>query len=454
MEHFDVVVVGAGTAGAATAQVLAESGWSVALVDSRAFGEAGAHWMNGVPPRLFDRAGLPRPEGDELGLKEPEVKLLLGDGRVGLEVRDNPIWVLDMRALVQRLQRDAQAAGVVPFERSKVVALTCEQGRPRQLVLQSGRRRAQMKAHLFVDATGMGAHVGRQVPELARHIPALPHRDVCVASQVVAEVADEQAARNYVRRLGVTPGTHVSWLGIEGGYSALTLAVHSDLSTVELLAGTTAEPGALGGTGLIDRFRAENPWVGETRFGGVGSIPIRRPYDRMAAPGIVLVGNAASQVFPVHGSGVGAGLVAGRILAEALDGHDDPGSDAATWAYQARFQRELGRVFGPYDALRRLSLELSPEESDQLLSTGLIDAATFRAGLNQDLPTLSLASLKENVRGLVSAPSLSLKAAPWIARLAAAHVLYRAYPQRPNMSALKRWSRSLAAVFGDPPDVR
>jgi flavin-dependent dehydrogenase len=46
---FDAVVVGAGTAGSAFALFLALAGLRVALVESRPLGEAGAHWVNGVP---------------------------------------------------------------------------------------------------------------------------------------------------------------------------------------------------------------------------------------------------------------------------------------------------------------------------------------------------------------------------------------------------------------------
>ncbi|HTN99403.1 MAG TPA: FAD-dependent oxidoreductase, partial [Microthrixaceae bacterium] len=55
---FDVVVVGAGTAGANVAYQLADRGLSVALVERRPLASAGAQWHNGVLDWQFERAGL------------------------------------------------------------------------------------------------------------------------------------------------------------------------------------------------------------------------------------------------------------------------------------------------------------------------------------------------------------------------------------------------------------
>ena len=71
---------------------------------------------------------------------------------------------------------------------------------------------------------------------------------------------------------------------------------------------------------MLDGARADEPWLGESISGGSGVIPLRRPYARFTAPGLALVGDAACQVFPAHGSGIGMGLIAGRMLADAVAG--------------------------------------------------------------------------------------------------------------------------------------
>ena len=57
----DVVVVGAGTAGAAAAAFCAERGLKTICVERAPLDRAGAAWVNGVPAWAFSRAGLAQP---------------------------------------------------------------------------------------------------------------------------------------------------------------------------------------------------------------------------------------------------------------------------------------------------------------------------------------------------------------------------------------------------------
>ena len=59
----DILVVGAGSAGANAALQLAKKGHSVRLIDRRARGKNGAQWVNSIPPWCFDKAGLDQPVG-------------------------------------------------------------------------------------------------------------------------------------------------------------------------------------------------------------------------------------------------------------------------------------------------------------------------------------------------------------------------------------------------------
>ena len=57
----DVLIVGAGTAGAAAALFCARRGLSVVCLDRRPLDEAGARWVNGVPRWVFGAVGLAPP---------------------------------------------------------------------------------------------------------------------------------------------------------------------------------------------------------------------------------------------------------------------------------------------------------------------------------------------------------------------------------------------------------
>ncbi len=456
--RFDAVVVGAGSAGAAAALHLARAGLRTALLDARPLGVAGARWVNGVPLAHFDRAGIERPQAPEArGGARP--LLLAADGRHRIPHPPAPIVKVDMRALVARLQRLALEAGVVPFAQTHLRALELEGGRPVRLLaerLETGAppRRLRLDARLFVDASGLTAAVRTRVPALDRDTPAPDPTDLCVAAQEVREVTDRAGAEAFLERAGAQSRDDVTYLSVAGGYS--TLMVHLDLAegVVEILAGTLVADRGPTGQELIRRFRADNPWVGGRQFGGQGRIPIRRPYDRLAAPGVALVGDAACQVFPAHGSGVGVGMVAARILAEAVSAHDDPGSLAATWSYQARAMRELGGLLTSYDVFRRLSQSLSGPEVGRLMATGLMSQTNTRAGLEQRVHRPTPGEGLRLLAGAVRAPGLAARLAPSIARMQAVHAFYGRYPDRPSERHLRQWARRAARLHGGRPDVQ
>lgn len=457
-ERFDVVVVGAGTAGAAAARQFARRGARVALVDARRLDEAGARWVNGVPPWMFDEAGVAWPEPPELRGAGGPFTLLGAGGARALSITPAPVWSVDMRHLVQRLQSDARGAGAVLIDRARVGRLDLDGGRPIALEVAPAEGPARtLRADLFVDASGMGGVLRRQVPVLARDCRPPGRAHICSAAQAVCGVRDVGASDAFLARHQAQPGEILCRPGVSGGYSIgnVCVEVHPDGSrSADLLTGAIATEAYRSGPAILSDLRAEHPWIGEKRFGGAGAIPLRRPYDRLAAPGIALLGNAACQVFSAHGSGIGIGMVAARMLANAATIHPDPGGVGAMWAYQAGFHRRWGGLLGAYDLFRRFTQSLEGEAIGTLLTAGLVTEAGYRAGLDQRLPPLNPVELAATLRGVAAAPRLARRVMPTIARMGPAVALYARYPERPSERGLGAWSRAAARLFGDPVDVR
>jgi flavin-dependent dehydrogenase len=457
-ERFDVVIVGAGTAGAAAARQFARRGARVALVDGRRLDEAGARWVNGVPPWMFDEAGVDRPETPELRGAGGPFTLLGTGGTRALSITPAPVWGVDMRLLVQRLQSDARGAGAMLIDQARVGRLHLASGRPIELEVTPGAGpRRTLRADLFVDASGMGGVLRRQVPVLARDCRAPGRVHICSAAQAVCGIRDVRASDAFLERHQAKPGEILCRPGVSGGYSIgnVCVDVHPDGSrSVDLLTGAIATEAYRSGPAILADLRARHAWIGEKRFGGAGAIPLRRPYDRLAAPGIALLGNAACQVFSAHGSGIGIGMVAARMLANAATLYPDPGGPRAMWSYQAGFHRRWGGLLGAYDLFRRFTQSLEGEAVGALLAAGLVTEAGYRAGLDQRLPPLNPAELAATLRGVATAPRLASRVLPTLTRMAPAVALYGRYPERPSERALGVWSRAAARLFGDPVDVR
>jgi flavin-dependent dehydrogenase len=205
---------------------------------------------------------------------------------------------------------------------------------------------------------------------------------------------------------------------------------------------------------MIDDFVAREPWVGEIMFGGAGALPLRRPYARLVAPGLALLGDAGCQMFPAHGSGIAIGMIAARMLADEV--LEVPamrsGDEEVLWRYAARFHRTHGANLVAYDLVRRMSQALSREEGDALFEAGLATDATTRATLAQELPVFDARELLETAKAATRAPLLAAKIGAVLARFPLVMAHAKTYPSEPSLRTLAAWERAAAALVGDVPD--
>ncbi len=442
-ETRDVVVVGAGTAGAAAALALARRKLDVLLVDARPLDRTGARWVNALPMWMFDEAGVPRPEAPELrGEDEPFIIVSPGDRS-------------RYRLPVERLIRLGREQGVEAAGELQARGLSLDSdGRPRVLELEGPEGLRRVQARLFVDATGMKGALRKRVPALERDCPPLTRHDICSAAQEVCEVIDADGARRFLQRWRMDVGETRCLTGKYGGYSIENVLVDHDLATVDVLTGSIADGQHADGPGIIARLRDAEGWIGPRVFGGAGILPVRRPYDRLAVPGLALVGDAACQNFSAHGSGIGMGMVAGEVLASAVAGASDPGSLEATWGYQSSFQRTWGGLLAGYELMRRLTQSLEPDELERLLGSRIIPLALFQAGMEQRVPPIAFGDPREVLRGAIAQRDVVARTVRFLGRFPALLAHYRRYPVTPDQARLRRWSWLAGNLAGDRPDLR
>ncbi len=450
------MVVGAGTAGANAAYQFARRGRRVLLVERRSGQVAGAQWHNGVLDRHFVRAGLEPPSGPERVAERVRVHLRATDPRLGPTLPEGPSVAADMALLGQRLRALAGDAGaeLVDEITSIDVDLEPRSGRMRSLTLRrdDGTDPVTVTASLFVDASGRRGVLRRVAPDLEPWCPPLRGDELCSASDVHHRIADPAGAVGFLERHGARPGDAVTFVGVSGGFSTCAVTVSADLSQVGILVGCLANGRYGTGPQMVADLCRREPWVGEAISTGSGIIPLRRPYARFTAPGLALVGDAACQVFPAHGSGIGIGLVAGAMLAEGVAELDDPGDLHLLWSrYQAPFQRALGGDLAGFDTLRRARTRLGSSGVDALVRSGLIDEHTAHAALDQRWAAPPPAAALRHATLLARHPRLGRVMVPTLARAQALHVHATRHPEHLDVEALARWERRAARLVGPLP---
>jgi flavin-dependent dehydrogenase len=418
----DVAIVGAGTTGAAAALLCARRGLKVVCLERSAIDQAGARWVNGVPAAAFETADIARPESPEQLAIGVDFHLLAGWGPGRVVIRDHDLIEVDMRLLVERLQTQARAAGAEFIDQTRVRGV-------RDTTLSTSR--GPVEARWIVDASGLaGARL------LGHSRPAVS--DICSAAQGVHQLTDPAAAREFFEERGAAVGDTMCFAGIEGGYSLLSLRVSED--HVSLLTGSIPADGHRSGRRILSDFASAKSWIGEPIFGGSRAIPIRRPYARLVDQNVCVIGDAACQVFAAHGSGVGAGIIAAKVLADALaDGRGVQG-------YATDWQRRYGGLLGAYALFRHFSQSLTPDELEAVMRSGLMDAEIAADGLLQRMPTATPIDILNKIFAATRAPRLAARLAPVIARMGAAQLVYAAYPRA--AARLPPWETLCDALLG------
>jgi flavin-dependent dehydrogenase len=441
MRACDAVVVGAGLSGSAAAWKLSQAGLKVIIIEERDRIRAGAGCNHEIAPWMIERAGIDYQITKATNPLTGPVTLMGRNSAAQVAIDENPLCVVDMRALITHLQESAQACGVEILSRTRAARLEFDGERPvtlqaEALSSQGKKQRIDLRARLFVDASGVQGALRKLVPILAQACPEIDPSDTCAAAKEVCLVKGKAQAQSFLERYGLQPGGMVVFAGINGGFSLLCINVHPDLQRVEIGCKTIADEKHISGADWIGRIKEQEPWIGKRIAGGQGLIPLRKPYKQLVAPGIALIGDAACQVYSVTGSGAGLGLVAARMLSDAVLTASDPGSIETLLTYQSSFEKEFGRRLLLSDIARRALQSLLEDEVELLIGSGLIQPMVIRSILTQTTPKPADLDFALLARSIKEIPGLAMRLLPHITKAAMAIGMFEARQRKNGISEI------------------
>jgi geranylgeranyl reductase family protein len=320
MKRYDVIVVGAGPAGATAATVAAQYGAKVLLLEE--------HTRIGRPIQctgLLSARGwkLARVDDSIIVRKITGVRVHAPDGSVfdlgGERVR---AYVIDRDRLDQSLVERAVKAGVTVQTGTRATELSEYEDSARTLATQTpGGACERYKASVIIGADGPHSL-------LARHAGLPRPKKILLGLQAVIEVGAN--GRSPLRSDFVEVFLGRRWAA---NFFAWSVPAAAGTARVGLATDRIHEA-----KHCFERLRTEHHKPGNIVLYQSGMIPIG-PAERTVTDGFLIVGDAAGQAKPTSGGGIYTGMLCGRIAGEIA------ARGALAGQTEARFLREYERYW-------------------------------------------------------------------------------------------------------------
>jgi digeranylgeranylglycerophospholipid reductase len=431
MEKYDAIVVGAGTAGCLAAKTIAEKGLKVCIVEKKKREEIGEKICgDALGEHHLKTLGLEKPTGGELETKIDGIKIYSPDENTVFTIADKDFvgFLLNRRLFGQWLLKKATDQGAVLQDNMNFRAPIIEKGAVAGLTAKNMKTGAvsEMRSKVVVDASGYFGMVRKQLPpemgidrDIANEDVEACYREI---RQLKQETENTQFCEIYLNQKA-SPGGYV-WIFPKGG-ARVNVGIGTCMRKTgypnpkEQLYATAFKKPIFDGSLILT--------------GGAWFDPVRRPIDNMVSNGVMLVGDAASLVNPIHGGGIGpsmlSGYFAGQQIVEALN-KGEPTKEAL-WGYNKKYIDTYGKKQGTLDIFKMFLLSCSDDDLNYGMNEKLMtEDDVLKAGMGDDFHLNITETAKRVFRGIRRVGFLTkLRSTVVMMRALGAH--YNTYPTTP-----------------------
>ena len=449
---YDVLIAGAGAGGAICARYCAQAGLRTALIEKHAARAFGYPFVIEIEKNVFDQCDVPRPMGDEIAYEGDGQRVYTGAGAYAFGYHVNSVAAVKLGHTMRRLARYATGAGVEILWNTTVLEPLIEGRRVAGVrVKQSNGKTASLRARMVVDATGHAATLTRRLPaECGIDFTDRP------ADHVVAEnhlyKIDPARAEEAIRQNRIEPEMVTIKVGVQGSYSTEMGLLSKRNGTAYILTGVKEDHSPPTPWQMIESWKNRMGFCAKKITGAPGTIRIRRASLRLVCDGFATIGEAASMVIPIHASGVGSAMLAGKALGQHLGkimrGSENVPGTADLWPWAAEYQSGRGAVLAYYDAQRRVSEGLDPQTELWLLMTaGIMQPIDMISTITPTLPQMDWSTLPQRLRGIAQHPLLVAKFASTFPRLFQVYFHWRKFPPVWDESSFREWKTRAEALL-------
>lgn len=443
---YEVIVVGAGTAGCLAAKTVAEAGLKVCLVERKKREEIGEKVCgDALGEHHLKNVGLEKPQGGELEKRIEGVRIFSPDLDTTFTVEDKDFvgYLLNRRLFGQWLLRKAIDEGAHLQDSTQCLGPLVEKGLVAGISAKDLKTGHEMKlgSKVVVDASGFVGVVRKKLPKPMGIENEVAHEDVEACYREIRQLKQEAADTNYCE-------IYLNQKAHPGGYAWIFPKSGARVNA---------------GLGICMRGRFPNPKSQFYRHiltkpvfdgsllldAGAWYDPIRRPLDNMVGNGVMVTGDAGCLVNPIHGGGIGpsmlGGYLAGKTIVEALEKGDV--SQESLWPYNCRYNEMYGAKQARHDIFKMLLLSSRDEDLNYGMKCHVLtERDVLKATLGDEFHLNITETTRRVFRGLKRIRYLN-KLRLTVKYMNQVKTHYKEYPETPR--AFEKWRMHTEALFGE-----
>ncbi len=428
LEKFDVVVAGAGTGGCIAAKTAAEAGLETCLIDVKDTVDIGKKICgDAVGKQHFGSLGLKEPAAEEIEWVMEGIKIYSPDRQTSFVVKGDG-YIFNRYRFGQRLLGEAVDAGAVLSDKTQVLEPIIDEGFVCGVIAKDLRNaeKKMLRSSLVVEATGFSAVIRKKlIPEMAIDLH-VDNEDVGACYREIRQLRhplnEPNLGQIYLTQ-AIAPGGYY-WIFPEGENKVnvgLGVAMTDKFPNPkeQLYKYVLSQP-LFEGSSIVDK--------------GAWFVPTRRPLDSMVGNGVIIVGDAACQVNPIHGDGMGpsmiGGMLAGKTATDALEKGN--ANREALWGYNVDYIRSYGAKQAGLEIFRILLQNMDDEDLNYGMRYRLLtEEDLLKASLGEDTYLTLIEKAKRTFRGIKKLSVLK-KLRDATNSMREIKAWYRSYPKSPE----------------------
>lgn len=302
----DVVVVGAGPAGSTAARLFAKNGLDVIAVDKRQEIGAPKRCAEGIRSKALERAGLKPDPMWAINRIRGAILYSPGGKQLKTIMDDAGGYILERKIFEKYLATEAIRAG------ARYMVKTIATGAIKENDYVSGIRAEYMgeefeiKSRLVIAADGVDSRIAKSaglntVNKLTDYHSAFQYE------MANLNLKDSDMLHLYFGK-NIAPGGYI-WIFPKG----------KDTGNVGIgILGLKSDDGNRA-KDYLDRFIENHPEIFKNSSPieiNAGGVPVSSSVDTFVTDGLMIVGDAAQQVNPIHGGGIAIAMNAAKIAAD------------------------------------------------------------------------------------------------------------------------------------------